>query len=184
MCVQLWRTENKEFSILIWPVGIWTEVLSDFCSMQKKKKGPPKHSGKCADYATLYVNCLPSLTLRSSDRKFMPEVNSYCISVHVCSVMSDFFTTLWTAGYQAPSVMKSRQEYWSELPFPSPGYLPNPGIEPASLECLLCWQADSLALCHLETPYLGRQCSSYKHGLWPRVLDLNSSPGICRLSAA
>ena len=27
----------------------------------------------------------------------------------------------------------SRQEYWSELPFPSPGDLPNPGIEPTSL---------------------------------------------------
>ena len=174
-----------EFSILIWPVGIWTEVLSDFCFIQKKKEGPPKHSWKYADYVTLYVNCLPSLTLRSSDRKFMPEVNSYHISVHICSVMSDFFTTLQTAGYQAPSVMKSsRQEYWSELPFPSPGYLPNPGIAPAFLECLLRWQADSLALCHLETPYLGRQCTSCKHGLWPRVLDLNSSPGICHLLAA
>ena len=86
-----------EFCILIWPVGIWTEVLSDFCFIQKKKKkkeGPPKHSWKCADYVTLYVNCLPCLTLRSSDRKFMPEVNSYHISVHICSVMSDFFTTL------------------------------------------------------------------------------------------
>ena len=34
---------------------------------------------------------------------------------------------------QAPLSMKfSRQEYWSGLPFPSPGYLPNPGIEPGS----------------------------------------------------
>ena len=36
-------------------------------------------------------------------------------------------------AYQAPPSMGfSRQEYWSELPFPSPGDLPNPGIEPGS----------------------------------------------------
>ena len=51
-----------------------------------KKKGPPKHSWKYADHVTLYVNCLPSLTLRSSDRKFTPEVNSYLISVCVYQI--------------------------------------------------------------------------------------------------
>ena len=41
--------------------------------------------------------------------------------------------TPWTVAYQAPpSVGFSRQEYWSGLPFPSPGDLPNPGIEPGS----------------------------------------------------
>ena len=36
----------------------------------------------------------------------------------------------WTVAYQAPSSMEfSRQEYWSRLPFPSPGDLPNPWIE-------------------------------------------------------
>ena len=48
------------------------------------------------------------------------------------SVMSDF-GTLWTAARQAPLSMGfSRQEYWSGLPFPSPGDLPNPGIESKS----------------------------------------------------
>ena len=43
------------------------------------------------------------------------------------------FTTPWTVAYQAPRSMGfSRQEYWSGLPFPSPGDLPNPGIEPGS----------------------------------------------------
>ena len=39
-----------------------------------------------------------------------------------------------------------RQEYWSGLPFPPPGDLADPGIEPASLGplCLLPWRADSL----------------------------------------
>ena len=43
------------------------------------------------------------------------------------------FATLWTVSYQAPPSMGfSRQEYWSGLPFPSPGDLPNPGIKPGS----------------------------------------------------
>ena len=43
------------------------------------------------------------------------------------------FATLWTVAYQAPlSRGFSRQEYWSGLPFPSPGDLPDPGIEPRS----------------------------------------------------
>ena len=43
------------------------------------------------------------------------------------------FVTLWTVAHQAsPSMGFSRQEYWSGLPFPSPGDLPNPRIEPGS----------------------------------------------------
>ena len=43
------------------------------------------------------------------------------------------FATPWTVAYQDPQSMGfSRQEYWSGLPFPSPGDLPNPGIEPGS----------------------------------------------------
>ena len=41
--------------------------------------------------------------------------------------------TRWTVAYQAsPSMGFSSQEYWSGLPFPSSGDLPNPGIEPGS----------------------------------------------------
>ena len=41
------------------------------------------------------------------------------------------FGTSWTVVYQvSPSMGSSRQKYWSGLPFPSPGDLPNPGIEP------------------------------------------------------
>ena len=43
------------------------------------------------------------------------------------------FATLWTVTYQAPPSMGfSRQEYWSGLPFPSPGDLPDPETEPGS----------------------------------------------------
>ena len=43
------------------------------------------------------------------------------------------FATPWTVAYQAPPSMGfSRHECWSGLPFPSPGDLPDPGIEPGS----------------------------------------------------
>ena len=51
------------------------------------------------------------------------------------------FATPWTVAYQAPPSMGfSRYEYWSEVPFPSPGDLPDPGIEPRSP----AFQADAL----------------------------------------
>ena len=51
------------------------------------------------------------------------------------------FVTPWTVAYQAPPSMGfSRQEYRSGLPFPSPGDLPDPGIEPGSP----AFQADAL----------------------------------------
>ena len=44
------------------------------------------------------------------------------------------FATPWTVAHQAPLSMEfSQQEYWSGLPFPSPGDLLDPGIKPASL---------------------------------------------------
>ena len=56
--------------------------------------------------------------------------------------MSDSFSTLWTVAHQAPLSMRiSRQEYWSGFLFPSPGNLPDPGIEPRSSAL----QVDSLS---------------------------------------
>ena len=47
---------------------------------------------------------------------------------HIC-----LFATPWTVAYQAPPSMGfSRQECWNGLPFPSPGDLPDPGIEAGS----------------------------------------------------
>ena len=46
------------------------------------------------------------------------------------------FATAWSVAYQAPPSMGfSRQEYWSGVPLPSPGDLPDPGIEPRSPDC-------------------------------------------------
>ena len=63
-------------------------------------------------------------------------VSNYWVLSH-----ARLFVTPWTAAHQAPLSMKfSRQGYGSGLPFPSPGDLPNPGIEPGSPEL----QANSL----------------------------------------
>ena len=65
-----------------------------------------------------------------------------CINVKVKLLSRVWLlATPWTAAYQAPPSMGfSRQEYWSGLSFPSPGDLPNPGIEPRSPSL----QADAL----------------------------------------
>ena len=51
----------------------------------------------------------------------------------MCNSHVQLFVTLWTVAHQAPLSMRfSKQVYWSGLPFPSPGYLPNLGIKPWS----------------------------------------------------
>ena len=55
-----------------------------------------------------------------------------CVCVKSLSRVQ-LFATPWTVAYQASLSMGfSRQEYWSGLPFPSPGDLPDPGMEPGS----------------------------------------------------
>ena len=61
----------------------------------------------------------------------------------VTSVVSDSVTA-WTVAHQAPLSMEfPRQEYWSGLPFASPGDLPDPGLELMS-PAYLALQEDSL----------------------------------------
>ena len=58
----------------------------------------------------------------------------YLISAFVCRLSRvRLFATPWAVARQAPLFMEFlRPEYWSGLPFPFPGDLPNPGIEPTS----------------------------------------------------
>ena len=66
------------------------------------------------------------------------------------------WATTWTTAHQVPLSMEfSRQEYWSGLPFPTPGDLPDPGLEPAS-PASLAWQANSLPPSHLLQCTLNR----------------------------
>ena len=67
------------------------------------------------------------------------------------SIMPTSLRPPWTVALQAPLSMGfSRQEYWSGLPFPSPGDLPDPGIKPVSPAL----QTDSLPLSHLRSPVI------------------------------
>ena len=71
--------------------------------------------------------------------------------------LGQLFATPWTVDHQAPLPMGfSRPEYYSGLPFPSPGDLPNPGIEPGSPEI----RADALPS---EPP--GNLTGNYIHSL-------------------
>ena len=76
-------------------------------------------------------------------------LNSYAECVLACSLIPDSLWPLWTTAHQALlSTGVSQQEYWSQLPFPSPGDLPDQKLEP-SFPAYLHWQADSLPVIHL-----------------------------------
>ena len=86
------------------------------------------------------------------------------------------FVTPWTVAYQDPPSMEfSRQEYWSGLPFPSPGYLPNPGIEPESPS--LQADAERLLLNHAKMP--GFLASGGKEFNLGPEMRLDSSELLC-----
>ena len=76
-----------------------------------------------------------------------------CVCVCVCVCMLSpvwLFGTPWTIVYQAAlSLEFSRQEYWSGLPFPTPGDLSDPGLESLVSPAL---SVDSVSLCHLGSP--------------------------------
>ena len=66
----------------------------------------------------------------------LPPIHAFLIYAQLLSQLW-LFATPWTVAHQAPlSVKFSRQEYWSGLPFPSPGDLPYPGIKPVCLASL------------------------------------------------
>ena len=75
-------------------------------------------------YLTVVLICI-SLTISNAKHLFIFKKKKVKSLSHV-----QLFATLWTVARQAPLSMGfSRQEYWSGLPFPSPGDLLNPGIE-------------------------------------------------------
>ena len=83
------------------------------------------------------------LSLLFCSRKFTHFINTLRLLYILSCMLSRFsgvqlFVTPWTVAHQAPLSMGfSRQEYWSGLPFPSPGDLPNPGIKLVSLFTLV-----------------------------------------------
>ena len=90
--------------------------------------------------------CKKNSQLHNSHRlhsELRPLTNDLCVYVCVSQLLSrvQLFVNFWTVACQVSlSIQFSSQEYWSGLPFPSPGDLPNPGIGPRSPAIL----ADSL----------------------------------------
>ena len=115
------------------------------CAMQGLVPWPGMESVLGARSLTCWTNReVPSMSL-----------NCPYLSIHpcLCSVMSDS-ATLWTVAHQAPLSMGfSRQKYWSGLPCPPPGDLPNTGIKPTS-PVSPALQVDSLPTEPLGKPLL------------------------------
>ena len=82
---------------------------------------------------------------KGSSVRLYNDILLYCYTSYMLSCVQ-LFETSWTVAYQAPlSTGFPRQEYWSRMPFPTPGVLFDPGLNPRVL-CLLHWQVDSLPL--------------------------------------
>ena len=91
-------------------------------------------------WSSLLHGQLQTVTLQASQLSLPP---SLFLGGGLVTKSCPTLATPWTVAHQAPLPMGcSRQEYWSGLPFPSPGDLSNPGIEPR----LPALQADSLPI--------------------------------------
>ena len=91
------------------------------------------------------------------------------------SVHGILFATPWTIAHQAPLSMGSpRQEYWSGLPCPPPGDLPNPGIEPTSLLSPILGRRVLYHSHHLGSPYIYSGNESVRHSVVSDFIFLGS----------
>ena len=77
------------------------------------------------------------------------------INIYTVHVRARLLQSCPTIAHEAPVSMGfSRQEYWSGLPYPPPGDLPNPGIEPASLMSTCTGRYVLYCQCRLGSPYI------------------------------
>ena len=134
LCLQLGHCDEPEIKNAC-PPDVWTQWGKERVGQTERHR-----------VALTYVQCV-----------------CVCVCVCVCTRTRAqscvVFATPWTAARQSPlSVGFSRQEYWSGLPFPSPGDLPCPGTEPGSPAL----QADSLPLAPPGKP---KVCFTYCHFL-------------------
>jgi len=122
------ETENEQLGLVPLPKSGQETLMH--------KETPPENLPHPSDVSVIF-------SLLSS----MVSSTYFCVLDH--AVVSDSFVTLWTAAFQVPLFMEfSRQEYLSGLPFPFPGDIPDPGIEPV----FPAWQAHSLPMSHLGSP--------------------------------
>ena len=104
----------------------------------RERHGTPQN---CSALETKQLGCLPTNSGHRRKTEAPCPFLSYLelLLCRLCAVLSHFchirlFTPPWTVAHQAPLSMGfSRQNYWSGLPCPPPGDLPNPGIKLASV---------------------------------------------------
>ena len=114
----LWSSKSKESTYnLLKNIKQWEEKCNMFV------------------YGVQYVSCSQlflGMYCTNEKKLFISYALKMKVKVKLLSRVW-LFVTSWTVAHQAPPSMGfSSQEYWSGLPFPSPGDLPNPGIEPGS----------------------------------------------------
>ena len=113
----------------------------DYCSMRCSLKSGSK-------IVLWFILYFPGSSLGVSHfPRSLVEEAVHCSPEHTCTLLLcvhtsmhaqslscvHLFVTLWPVAHQAPLSMEFfRQEYWRGLPFPSPGDVPDPGIEPSS----------------------------------------------------
>ena len=87
-----------------------------------------------------FKNMCNPMTQQFRSLGYLRQNVGVCSDARLCPTLA----SLWTIAHQVPlSTGFPRQEYWSGLPFPPPGDVPDPGIKPKSSH-LLHWQVDSL----------------------------------------
>ena len=112
-----------------------TEWLWDPREASKWLKSPSKIASVSeGTEAAKMLPCTERIWETWANRSFVTNLRYDTAVVLSCLSHVRLFSTLWTVACQAPLSMGfSRQEYWSELPCPPPGDLPDPWIEPKSL---------------------------------------------------
>ena len=137
MMGKVWENGGETSILWMWASG--SVILIDKRRNSSKYPASLQHSDTYMNkYSCKWRLICNYLSLEANDAIYRGMRVVLCVCVCVCLCVCSLsgtwlFTTPWTVARQAPlSLGFPRQEYWSGLPFPSPGDLPNSGIKPAS----------------------------------------------------
>ena len=119
--------------------GILQARILEWAAISSSRGSPPPRDQTCISF----FSCIASRFLTSQSLG-KPRFSVVIYFIHgglgLVTKSCPTLVTPWTVACQAPLSMGfSRQEYWSGLPFPSPGDLPDPGIEPRSPVLQSCY---------------------------------------------
>ena len=137
MMGKVWENGGETSILWMWASG--SVILIDKRRNSSKYPASLQHSDTYMNkYSCKWRLICNYLSLEANDAIYRGMRVVLCVCVCVCLCVCSLsgtwlFTTPWTVARQAPlSLGFPRQEYWSGLPFPSPGDLPNSGIKPSS----------------------------------------------------